>query len=372
MMKVLHLLYAGLGGHANVFFSFVKADIRMQTDNEAIFAGVEDIREEYILKCKAGKIQWQYLRKKKGFDIRFNKELIYSIKSSSSSIIFLHGSRFILLAKLGALMSRDKKRIVVRETQANHLKSLYDWLWLAIAMLVADRLIFLTGSFRDEIKRKLPWIYSAGKMSVVNNGIDLEFFRPGLKQPHTHTILGMQSRIVPIKDHPTLLKAIALLHRQYPELLLMLKIAGDGDALHSLQSLTKQLQIEHLVMFTGSLGEREILHFLHSLDIYVHASLGETMSTAIMQAMACKLMIIASDVTGINNMIENNKTGLLVPVRNETALANTIFSVINNPAKANDISAAAFNHAQLSFNNKTMFAKYYLLFENMVNGSTSK
>ncbi|MBK8495622.1 MAG: glycosyltransferase family 4 protein [Chitinophagaceae bacterium] len=56
--------------------------------------------------------------------------------------------------------------------------------------------------------------------------------------------------------------------------------------------------------------------FLQSLDIYVHASLGETMSTAIMQAMACKLPIVASDVNGINNMIIHGKTGILVPTHN--------------------------------------------------------
>lgn len=60
------------------------------------------------------------------------------------------------------------------------------------------------------------------------------------------------------------------------------------------------------------LMKENLVQFLQSLHLYVHASLGETMSTAVMQAMGCGLPIIASDVNGINNMIDNGRTGILV------------------------------------------------------------
>jgi glycosyltransferase involved in cell wall biosynthesis len=365
-MKITHILYSGLGGHGNVFFSFVTADEYKHFDYEAIFAGVEEVRQEYITKCTTHQINWKFLQKKRGVDIGFARNLVATVKGTESSVIFLHGSRFIFLAKLAALLSKNKKKIVVRETQANHLKTGLEWLWLALTMLFADRIIFLTDNFKEEVRKILGWVYSPRKISIINNGIDLNFFKPLEKPPAKTIVLGMQSRIVPIKDHATLLQAVSRLQLQHPELKVQLKIAGDGDSLKELQMLAKQLQIEKKVLFTGMLNESNLVSFMQSLDIYIHASHGETMSTSIMQAMACKLPIIASDVPGISNMIENNKTGILVPPKNQVALAKAIADIINNPAKATTMKEAAFEFAVLNYSNKTMFAKYQSVFENMI------
>jgi glycosyltransferase involved in cell wall biosynthesis len=267
---------------------------------------------------------------------------------------------------MAALLSKNKKKIVVRETQANHLKTRLEWMWLTLTMLFADRVIFLTDNFREEVRKTLGSVYSPKKISIINNGIDLNFFKPLEKLSTKTIVLGMQSRIVPIKDHATLLQAVAVLQLQHPEITIQLKIAGDGDSIKELQLLAKQLQIEKKVLFTGMLNEINLVNFMRSLDIYIHASYGETMSTSIMQAMACKLPIIGSDVPGISNMIENNKTGILVPVKNQVALAKAITDIIHNPIRAAAMKEAAFDFAVLNYSNKTMFAKYLTVFENMI------
>ncbi len=366
-MKILHILYSGLGGTGNVFFSFVKADENKKKYNyEAIFAGVEQIREEYVLKSNAQKIDWKFILKKKRLDITFNRQFIQSIKQSPSSIILLHGSRFIVLAKIGAWVSKNKKKIVVAETQSNQLKTKMEWMFLAASVILADKMVFLTEQFRTEIKQKFKWLYVEEKTAVINNGLDLSIFKPAKKPADGPIVLGMQSRIIPIKDHVTLLHAYALFTRRYPEISVRLKIAGDGSSLPALRLLITRLQIIDGVEFTGMLNEEELIKFLQSLDVYIHASFGETMSTSIMQAMACRLPIIASDVPGINNMIQHNISGILVPVKNEEALANAISELISNPAKINLLKNEAFNFAILNYSNKTMFAKYETVFEQLI------
>ncbi len=366
-MKLLHLLYSGLGGHGNVFFSFLSADENKQFENEAIFAGVEPVREEYSAKCNANNIPWKYLQKQTRLDIGFNRKLVNIIQASQSSIIFLHGSRFIVLAAIGVLQSKNKKRIVVRETQANHLKTWLEWVWLALALLLADHIVFLTEKFKDEVRKKLPLFWKAKKISVINNGINLAIYTPAVKLPSKSIVLGMQSRIVAIKDHVTLIKAVTLLKIQYPQLSIQLKIAGDGELRHSLQQLAFQHGVTDMVEFTGTLSEIELVNFLQSLNIYIHASLGETMSTAIMQAMACGLPVIASDVPGIDNMIEKDITGVLIPAKNEAALANAMYDLIQNPSKTSTMRQAAYQYAQLYFSNTLMFAKYLALIKSMEN-----
>lgn len=69
---------------------------------------------------------------------------------------------------------------------------------------------------------------------------------------------------------------------------------------------------------------------MNDLDIYVHASLGETLSIAIMQAMAWGKAAITKDVDSINKMISYNKTGLLVPPINKKAMADATEKLISN------------------------------------------
>ncbi|MEO5889797.1 MAG: glycosyltransferase family 4 protein [Ferruginibacter sp.] len=364
-MKILHLLYSGLGGTGNVFFSMIKADENSLFEYEAIFAGVEDIRQEYIMKSNLFGFSWKYIRKKRGWDTRFSRSMVSSITTSPSSIILLHGSRFILLAKIAAIFSKNKKKILAIETQSNHLKTKKEWVWLILTLLLADHIVFLTEQFKHEVGRKFPLLYRTQNCSVINNGIDLALFTPAIR-PRTEVILlGMQSRIVTIKDHATLLKAFALLQTAHPELTLELMIAGEGDNLPAMKELAEELKISAQVQFTGLLDEPQLVGFLQSLDIYIHASLGETMSTAIMQAMACKLPVIASDVPGISNMITNKVTGILVPVQNTKALAHAIYSLITDAQKAGLIKEAAFNFAQSYYSNTTMFAKYKAVFEQL-------
>ena len=72
-MKILHLLFSGLGGHGNVFFSMVKADKHKELEHVALFTGVEELREEYKQLCICNSVSYNYVKKKPGLDINFIK-----------------------------------------------------------------------------------------------------------------------------------------------------------------------------------------------------------------------------------------------------------------------------------------------------------
>ena len=126
--------------------------------------------------------------------------------------------------------------------------------------------------------------------------------------------------------------------------------------------MTRILEIEEHVFFVGILNETQLVDFINSLDIYIHASFGETMSTAIMQAMACKKTIIASDVPGINNMIIQNKTGILVPVKEPDAIVNAVINLINNRELSHLLAENAFTFAKENYSGSIMFNRYKKIF----------
>ena len=362
-MKILHVLYSGLGGHGNVFFSLIDADKEKQFEYEALFYGIEDVRDEYITKCKQKGIKWYFAKKKYRFDLFFFKKIGEYILKSSPDIVFLHGSGYIILAKIFQILYRRKTKIIVRETQANHLKTLFQKICLFFSLLFANKIVFLTKQFMDEVHAKFGLVFKKSKMVIIPNGIDQQIFTPGNKKNSDIVYIGMQSRLIKIKDHLTLIKAFAMLKNNFSiKNNIKLLIAGEGDFKRVLVGEVEELNIKDDVVFTGMLEERELVSFLQSLSIYVHASFGETMSTAIMQAMSCGLPIIASNVNGINNMIEDSKNGVLVPLRDSGKLYEAILMYLTKPETTSEIASNSHKTALKKYSNNLMFKKYKDLF----------
>ena len=87
-MKILHLLYSGLGGHGNVFFSLLLADKKKEFNYEAVFNGVEDIRQEYVERCKEMHIPYAFIKKQPGKHFSFYYKLFKAIKKVKPEVIF--------------------------------------------------------------------------------------------------------------------------------------------------------------------------------------------------------------------------------------------------------------------------------------------
>lgn len=361
-MKILHIAFSGLGGHGNVFFSMADADKEKQHQFEIIFFGNEEVREGYIQKANQRSIPWYFVKKEPGFDFASYRKIEKIIRQTMPDIIFLHSSSYIFPVKKAILSIGKKIKIIVRETQPNHLKTTLNWLGLCVSLIAATKVVFLSTEYRDVIKKKLSLFFSDKRTAVIPNGVDLEVYRPAEKSEHTGISIGMQSRLSETKDHATLIDAFALVLKSTATGAAKLYIAGDGVCRAALEKQVQDLNIGHAVEFTGMLEETALPKFINSLDIYVHATLGETMSTAIMQVMACRLPIIASDVLGVNNMIKHHNNGLLVPAKNAGALSAAILQLINDPKLSAELAVNAFTFATENYSNKKMLQRYNEIF----------
>jgi len=361
-MKILHIAFSGLGGHGNVFFSMADADKEKQHQFEVVFFGNEELREGYKNMANQRGIPWYFVKKRSRFDSNPTRQFKKIFSTTLPDVIFLHSSSYILPVKRALLFMPRKIKVVVRETQANHLKTKLNWLGLSIALLTANKVVFLSTEYRDAVKKKLAFFFSDKRTAVIPNGIDLDLYKPAVKTEHVSVNIGMQSRLSSNKDHPTLIMAFTKIVKAYTGKTIKLFIAGDGVCRPQLEALVNGLGIENAVTFTGMVEETALPAFINSLDIYVHATFGETMSTAIMQVMACAKPIIASDVLGVDNMIINNETGLLVPLKNADALSEAMQKLINNPAMADVLAGNAYEFAKNNYSNKVMLEAYNKIF----------
>lgn len=353
---IVHALYAGLGGHGNVFRNLCAADVQEKYNYSTLFYGIEPLRAEYRHWVQNHKIPFEYIPKKKGIDMPFFTKIFKTLCDLKPDVIFLHGSYLILPAI--ACARKTGARILVRETQSNQLKTRTEKIFLRLALKRADAVVFLTHEFRDEV---LSFLHPMAKVSVIPNGIDLQpfFYSRDTAQPVRR--MCMVSRMVSIKDHITLMSAFAVLKKEFPEI--ELALAGDGETLISLKEKAKS-EGWSSIHFPGVLDETEVVHLLRSSDLYVHSTMGETMSTSIMQAMAAGLPAVASDVQGVNNMITHGSDGLLAPVSDVGAWTSSLRQLILQPELRQKLSLGARNTAA-RFSHSAMFASYDQLIQEL-------
>ncbi|MEI6128187.1 MAG: glycosyltransferase family 4 protein, partial [Pseudomonadota bacterium] len=133
-------------------------------------------------------------------------------------------------------------------------------------------------------------------------------------------VLGMIARLVEQKGHYYLIEAFSKAFEENPNLRLL--IVGDGELKAALQNQVHKKKLDRVIRFTGY--RNDITDVLSALDIFVHPSLWEGFGLAILEAMAMGKPVIATSISAIPELVENEVTGLLVPPKEIQSLAQAI------------------------------------------------
>ena len=169
---------------------------------------------------------------------------------------------------------------------------------------------------------------AAERVHVVNNGVDVEAFRSAAPFPHPRPYLLGLGGLVPHKGFDILLRAYALLPSPSHDLL----IAGEGVEAPSLSSLARELGIERRVRFLGLVtGERKV-GLYRSATLFVCPSRREPFANVILEAFASGIPVVATDVGGNREMVEDGVNGLVVPPESPEALAAAIERLLGSTA----------------------------------------
>jgi glycosyltransferase involved in cell wall biosynthesis len=363
MRKFVHILYAGLGGHGSVLFTLLENEFMSSLNHHVIFVGVEEPRSEYVSRCEALNIPWSYVPRNlttsyAGFVFNLYKKT----DSISPDMVFAHGLAAAPSMALLRLFARRRRLIVLRETQAHHLKSVREWIFLLLANPVFDRIVYLTKEAQSGARARLGIFHSKNRSVVIGNGLDTNYFWREGRTALAHPVkIGMQSRLQANKDHRTLIDAFRILLSMELDSNISLHIAGDGATLEALKQYVDSLGLTDKVFFLGMLGQEALRDFLVELSIYVHCTHGETMSTAIMQALSMGLPTIAADVPGVSNMIDGSN-GLMYRPGDASDLAKKMNDVLHDEEMAASLSFNARQSALNNYSNNVLVSKYNQIF----------
>jgi len=163
------------------------------------------------------------------------------------------------------------------------------------------------------------------KIKVIYNGIDTnEFKPPKIKEKLKDLRILCVARLIKRKGVDYLLKALGKLKDED----FILTIIGDGKEKESLINLAQKLKISNKIKFLGPVPHSEIIKYYQQNDLFVLPSLNEGMSNTVLEAMACGLPIIATDVGGSKELIKDN--GFIVDPKSVLELKNTIVEYLKS------------------------------------------
>lgn len=226
--------------------------------------------------------------------------------------------------------------VCVRTDPVGHYDSFMDKLQIQWLFPSAAGFVFQTNGQRDFFKK-----YVENKSTVILNPIHQKYIDEPKAEQRSKTVV-QSGRLVDFKNQPMLIDAFMLVHEKHPDYIL--KIIGpdsfDGTK-EILEQKIKEYHAEEFILLPG--GSDRLEKDLKDAAVYAFSSDWEGMPNALLEAMALRLPIVATDCPcgGPATVMQNHKNGILVPVKDARAMANGICYMIEHPEEAEQMAEEA-------------------------------
>lgn len=212
---------------------------------------------------------------------------------------------------------------------------------------------------------------SGDQINVIHNGVDLSGYplkldttgkKRELDIAKYDKIIGTIARLEARKGHRYLIEAAARVINVCPKAVFL--IIGDGPMYQKLLTLVSSRRIPNNVKFYGF--RRDISEILSIVDVFVLSSVEEGLGLAIIEAMAAKKAVVATNVGGIPEVVIDGETGILVPSRDTEALAQAILKLLKNRAMAKKMGGAGRRRVETYFTLDRMIEETEILYDELI------
>lgn len=226
----------------------------------------------------------------------------------------------------------------------------------------ADAVVALSSREADVLAARFG--ASRGKFTVIPNGLDLSLYGPGVPsapQPAGLRILAV-GQLVDYKGHRYLFEALALLREELPDARLTL-VTHQPTLRPELERLCVSLGIADRVSYEGPYSTPELADRYRACDLLVQPSLAECFPVTVLEAMACGVPVVATDVGGVAE--EVGDAGVVVPPRDAAALAVAIRRLARDPAERRVRGEAALRRVSELYDGRRVAALHAELYASL-------
>lgn len=306
------------------------------------------------------------------------RRLLVASGSRPPDLLHTHMAKAGALGRLAALSVRPRPSLV--HTYHGHVLTGYFPHWQERAFLEAERalgrrtdaLVAVSDRVRDElvdlgVGREARW-------SVILPGIELEPFLavPPPEVPRTEPgplrrsagldaqvpLVGSIGRLAPVKDHMTLLGAFAEVPGAH------LALVGDGELRDQLFAEARRLGLAERVHFAGWVDD--VPGVLADLDVVALSSRNEGTPLVLMEAAAAARPVVATAVGGVPDVVDDGRTGLLVPPGSPHLFAQALRRLLDQPGRRVELGATARERARERFSSERMVTETAALYRSLL------
>lgn len=197
---------------------------------------------------------------------------------------------------------------------------------LKFAFKKADLVTLMSNQMMEEA---LKLGAEAKKLIVLPFGIDPEIFNARTRSvPDDSFVITSTRNFEDVYNIPHLLKAVAKIKENIPNL--KLNLIGKGSKEAEIRQLVKELGLDHLTKFYGSIRQPEIAKILNVSHVFVSVSISDGNNISLNEAMACESYCIATNIPANVQWIDNGKNGTLVEINDIDGLANALNNAYEN------------------------------------------
>ena len=194
------------------------------------------------------------------------------------------------------------------------------------------------------------------QMHIVHCGIDPTLFKVVSHQGKGKRLLFV-SRLTVVKGLPILLSSLLSLKQQHPNVILT--VVGDGSDRTYLEQMTADLGLSDNVKFVGYKSQAEVREYFEQTDVFVSSSFAEGVPVVLMEAMAAGVPVVAPQIAGVSELVENNVSGYIVPAGDTDSFTQSIEKLLNDCELRNKFGTAGRNKVETEFNLNLESQKLY-------------
>lgn len=211
-------------------------------------------------------------------------------------------------------------------------KSFLHRMLLKFSLARAGYLFSTSQAMADETHK-----YTKKKIEITPFGVDMQLFNPDkrVRENDDYFIVGTVKTLSPKYGIDYLLKAVAIVKNNHPEILLKVRIAGKGESETRYKLLARELGLEEITTWLGFISQEEAAKEWANMDIAIIPSVleSESFGVSAVEAEACGTPVIISDIPGLMEATVPDITSVVVPRKNEEAIAEAIVDLYNNSVK---------------------------------------
>lgn len=298
-------------------------------------------------------------------DVLAARRISSIVRSGRFDVVHMHTSHAHMLGCMACAMNPDPVCIVSRRVDFPVKKHALSLSRMKYRFRV-DHYIAISRAVRDVL---IEGGVDPNRISIVHSGVEVRRedrpapdIRAEFRLPPAVRIIGTVGALVDHKGYRYLIEAAPAIMQNAPEAKLVL--VGDGELRTDLESLASQCGVENAIIFSGYRPDAHAL--LGQFDIFAAPSHMEGLNTSILDAMMLGRPVVATTAGGIPEIIEDGKTGLLVPPGNPRALAAAIVDLLRDPEKAERLALAGHKKAVEEFTAERMVEGTIAVYERLL------